>query len=463
MSERAFLILAAGKGKRMKSDFPKVLHKICGKSMLSFVLDSVKRLGGDIGIVIGFGGDLVRETFGEGFHYIYQVSQRGTGDAVRVAHEFWNKYKTLVVLPGDVPFISYKTLERLIDLHAEEGNCVTIVTAVLDDPTGYGRIVRDDSGRLLRIVEEKDATDREKNIREVNGGIYCFDVAFLRENILRLSDNNAQQEYYLPDMIRVAVELSLRVGTVQVEDAFEIMGVNDRKALACAELELRRRINERLMLEDGVTLIDPSSTYISPDVRIGKDTVIYPMVFIEGNTIIGERCVIGPNVRIIDSLIGDDVIIRENVVMEGSRVGARCEVGPFAYLRPETTLDEEVYVGKFVEIKKSFVGRGSKVPHLSYIGDAIIGERVNVGAGTITCNYDGFRKNQTYIEDEAFIGSDTMLVAPVRVGRGAITGAGSVITKDVPPDSLAIARSKQVNIEGWARRRRKGEENGDGR
>lgn len=462
MSERAFLILAAGKGKRMKSSIPKVLHKICGKSMLSFVLDSIESFEGEIGIVIGFGGDIIRSELGDRVRYIYQSSQRGTGDAVRVAKDFWDRYKTLVVLPGDVPFISSNTLRKLFEIHAKEENAITLVTAVLENPTGYGRIVRDGMGRVIRVVEEKDATSLERNIKEVNGGIYCFDVGFLRDNIFRLSDDNAQGEYYLPDLIKIAIESSLKVGTVKVEDNFEILGINDREALAQAEREFRRRINRRLMLEDGVTLIDPDNVYISLDVSIGRDTVIYPMVFIEGKSVIGERCIIGPNVRIIDSVIGDNVIIRENVVVEGSRIGNGCEVGPFAYLRPETVLDDEVYVGKFVEVKKSFIGRGSKVPHLSYIGDATIGERVNVGAGTITCNYDGIKKNPTFIEDDAFIGSDTMLVAPVRVGKGAITGAGSVITKDVPPDSLAVARAKQVNIEGWAKRRRKGDETKDG-
>lgn len=462
MSKIAFLILAAGKSKRMKTSIPKVLHKICGKSMISYILNAIEPFASDIGIVIGFNGELVKKEVGDGPVYIEQPLQKGTGDAVRVAKDFWNKYETLIVLPGDVPFLSYHTIKRLLDVHFEEKNVVTLLTAFLDNPSGYGRMVRDENGRLIKIVEEKDATPEEREIKEVNGGVYCFDVEFLDKSILKLDSNNVQGEYYLPDLIKIAVDSSLKVGTFQVEDSFEIMGINDRRALAQADRELRRRINDRLMLECGVTLLDPENTYISPDVKIGMDTVIYPMTFIEGNSIIGERCVIGPNVRIVDSFIGNGVKIRENVVIEESRISDNCEIGPFAYLRPETVLDEEAYVGKFVEVKKSFIGKKSKVPHLSYIGDATIGERVNVGAGTITCNYDGFKKNPTYIEDDVFIGSDTMLVAPVRVGKGAITGAGSVITKDVPPDSLAVARAKQVNIEGWAKRRRRGEERKDG-
>ncbi|KUK14473.1 MAG: bifunctional UDP-N-acetylglucosamine diphosphorylase/glucosamine-1-phosphate N-acetyltransferase GlmU [Synergistetes bacterium] len=462
MNEIAFLILAAGKGKRMKSSLPKVLHKICGKTMLSYVLDAVKPFGCDIGIVIGFNGDLVRKEIGEGPFYITQPKQAGTGDAVRVAKDFWQRYNNVVVLAGDVPFLSSDTLKRLIESHLQEDNVITLITAFLDTPTGYGRIVRDEKGNIVKIVEEKDASYKEKEIREVNAGVYCFDTGFLKENIDRLVSDNAQGEYYLTDLVKIAVLNSLKIGSISVEDNFEIMGINDRKALAEAEREYRRRINERLMLEKGVTIIDPQMTYISPDAEIGKDTVIYPMVFIEGRSVIGEGCIIGPNVRIVNSFIGNNVVIRENVVIEGSRIGDGCEVGPFAYLRPETILDESAYVGKFVEVKKSFIGKGSKVPHLSYIGDATIGERVNVGAGTITCNYDGVKKNPTFIEDDVFIGSDTMLVAPVRIGRGAFTGAGSVITKDVPPESLAIARAKQVNIEGWAKKRRGGEEKKNG-
>ncbi|MCS7232987.1 MAG: bifunctional UDP-N-acetylglucosamine diphosphorylase/glucosamine-1-phosphate N-acetyltransferase GlmU [Synergistetes bacterium] len=458
----AFLILAAGKGKRMKSSIPKVLHRICGKPMILYILDAIKPFASDIGIVVGFNGELVKKEVGEGIYYIEQPIQRGTGDAVKVAKDFWDKYENLVVLPGDVPFISSSTIKGLLDAHFENKNSITLVTVVLDDPSGYGRVVRDGNGNLIKIVEEKDATSEEKRITEVNGGVYCFNVRFLRENIFKLSDNNAQSEYYLPDLIKIAIESSLKVGTFQIEDSFEVMGINDRKTLAQADREFRRRINYRLMLECGVTFLDPENTFVSPDAKIGMDTIIYPMVFIEGNSIIGERCIIGPNVRILNSFIGNDVRIRENVVIEESRIGNGCEVGPFAYLRPETVLDEEAYVGKFVEVKKSFIGKKSKVPHLSYIGDASIGERVNVGAGTITCNYDGFKKNPTYIEDDVFIGSDTMLVAPVKVGKGAIIGAGSVITKDVPPDSLAVARAKQVNIEGWAKRRRRGEEKKDG-
>lgn len=462
MSKIAFLVLAAGKSKRMKTSIPKVLHKICGKPMIFYILDAIKPFASDIGIVIGFNGELVKEEVGDGPVYIEQPLQKGTGDAVKVAKDFWSKYEALVVLPGDVPFLSYQTIKKLVDVHFDSKSSITLVTAFLNDPSGYGRVIRDEHRNVIKIVEEKDATPEEKEIKEVNGGVYCFDVKFLSESILKLDDNNAQGEYYLPDLVKIAVNSSLKVEAFQVEDSFEIMGINDRKALVQAEKELRRRINEKLMLECGVTILEPEITYISPDAKIGMDTIIYPMTFIEGNSVIGERCVIGPNVRIVDSLVGNNVTIRENVIIEGSKIGDNCEVGPFAYLRPETVLDEEAYVGKFVEVKKSFIGRKSKVPHLSYIGDATIGERVNIGAGTITCNYDGFKKNPTYIEDDVFIGSDTMLVAPVKVGRGAITGAGSVITKDVPPDSLAVARARQVNIEGWAKRRRGGEEKKDG-
>ena len=457
--KRSFLVLAAGKGKRMKTSIPKVLHKLCGKPILSYLIETLKELEGSVGIVVGYRGEMIARLFGGDVEIIWQREQKGTGDAVRVAYDFWKDGDLLVVLPGDVPLVSSKTLRDLISHHGREGNAITFLSVVLDDPSGYGRVIRKEGGSVLKIVEDTDVSDEEKEVKEVNAGVYAFSVSFLLKFIAELGDENAQGEYYITDLIEIAVQEGFKVDALPVSDPLEVMGINDRKALAFLEKELIRRKIDKLMLEDGVTIKDPGSTYIHPDVNIGKDTVIYPMTFIEGKTSIGERCRIGPNVRIIDSDIEDDVLVRENVVMEECKISRGCEVGPFAYLRPGTVLDEGAYVGKFVEVKKSFIGKKSKVPHLSYIGDATIGERVNVGAGTITCNYDGVRKNPTYIEDDVFIGSDTMLVAPVKLGKGAMTGAGSVITKDVPPDSLAIARSRQVNIEGWARKKRGGKRN----
>ncbi len=457
--KRSFLVLAAGKGKRMKTSIPKVLHELCGKPILSYLVETLKELEGSVGIVVGYRGEMIARLFGGDVEIIWQREQKGTGDAVRVAYDFWKDGDLLVVLPGDVPLVSSKTLRDLISHHGREGNAITFLSVVLDDPSGYGRVIRKEGGSVLKIVEDTDVSDEEKEVKEVNAGVYAFSVSFLLKFIAELGDENAQGEYYITDLIEIAVQEGFKVDALPVSDPLEVMGINDRKALAFLEKELIRRKIDKLMLEDGVTIKDPGSTYIHPDVNIGKDTVIYPMTFIEGKTSIGERCRIGPNVRIIDSDIEDDVLVRENVVMEECKISRGCEVGPFAYLRPGTVLDEGAYVGKFVEVKKSFIGKKSKVPHLSYIGDATIGERVNVGAGTITCNYDGVRKNPTYIEDDVFIGSDTMLVAPVKLGKGAMTGAGSVITKDVPPDSLAIARSRQVNIEGWARKKRGGKRN----
>ncbi|MCD6363671.1 MAG: bifunctional UDP-N-acetylglucosamine diphosphorylase/glucosamine-1-phosphate N-acetyltransferase GlmU [Synergistetes bacterium] len=455
--KRSFLILAAGKGKRMKTSIPKVLHELCGKPMLSYLIETLKELEGNVGVVVGYNGEMIEDLlFGEEVKIIWQSEQRGTGDAVRVAYDFWKDDDLLVVLPGDVPLVSSETLKELISYHDKEGNIITFLSVILDDPTDYGRVIRKAGGEVVKIVEEPDASYEEKEVKEVNAGIYAFDVPFLRDFIVKVGRENAQGEYYLTDLIEIAVEGGFRVNAIPVSDPLEVMGVNDRKALAFLEKELIKRKLDELMLEEGVTIKDPSTTYIHPEVQVGKDTIIYPMTFIEGRTKIGKGCKIGPNVRILDSEIEDEVIIRENVVIEGSKISRGCEVGPFAYLRPETVMDEGAYVGKFVEVKKSFIGRDSKVPHLSYIGDATIGQRVNVGAGTITCNYDGVRKNPTYIEDDVFIGSDTMLVAPVKLGRGAMTGAGSVITKNVPPDSLAIARSKQVNIEGWVKKKRGG-------
>ncbi len=457
--KRSFLVLAAGKGKRMKTSIPKVLHELCGKPILSYLIETLKGLEEKIGVVVGYRGEMIEELFSKDVEIIWQRDQKGTGDAVRVAFDFWKDSDLLVVLPGDVPLVSSETLRGLISHHEGKENAITFLSVVLDDPSGYGRVIRKEDGSVLKIVEDTDASDEEKKVKEVNTGVYAFSVSFLLKFISGLEDENAQGEYYITDLIGVAVRKGFEVDALPVSDPLEVMGINDRKALAFLEKELIKRKIEKLMLEDGVTIKDPDSTYIHPDVEIGRDTVIYPMSFIEGRTRIGEGCRIGPNVRIVDSDIGDDVVVRENVVMEECKISRGCEVGPFAYLRPGTVLDEDAYVGKFVEVKKSFIGKRSKVPHLSYIGDATIGERVNVGAGTITCNYDGVRKNPTYIEDDVFIGSDTMLVAPVKLGKGAMTGAGSVITKDVPPGSLAIARSKQVNIEGWARKKRGGKRN----
>lgn len=449
----AAVILAAGKGTRMKSDLPKVLHGVCGIPMISHVLEAAREAGSENTIVVvGFGGDQVAQAIDGRGEIVFQHDQLGTAHALHQAARSLGGFDgDILVLCGDTPLVSAQILNKMIAAHRDSGAYATVLTARLDNPFGYGRIIRDKEGMLLKIVEQKDASPEELQVKEINTGIYCFRAEGLFESLALLKPDNAQGEYYLPDLIGLYKGQGKRVAAVPGADPVEIMGVNDRSQLALAREAMGRRINTEIMLA-GVTMVDPSSVYIDIDVKIGRDTVIYPGTVIQGGTVIGEGCAIGPFSQVISARIGDNVTVRQSII-EDSDIGSGSTIGPYSYIRPGCVLEGQVKVGDFVELKKVKIGRGSKVPHLSYVGDAVIGEKVNVGAGTITCNYDGEKKWTTVVEDNAFIGSNTNLVAPVRVGRGAVTGAGSTITKDVPEDALGVARGVQKNISNWSRRK----------
>ncbi|MDN5346485.1 MAG: bifunctional UDP-N-acetylglucosamine pyrophosphorylase / glucosamine-phosphate N-acetyltransferase [Clostridia bacterium] len=446
------VILAAGKGKRMHSRLPKVLHRVAGKPMIEHVLAAVRGAGvGQCFIVIGHGAEEVKQQLGSAWSYVYQEEQLGTGHAVAQVKPVWPpEATTMLVLCGDTPLLRPQTLKLLLEEHSRQRAAATVLTACLEDPSGYGRIVRDAFGRVTRIVEEKDATESERAIKEINTGIYCFSTPSLWSALERIKPDNAQGEYYLTDVLAILEASGQEIAAVACPDAEEIMGVNDRLQLAEAETAMRRRINNRHMRR-GVTIIHPASTFIDADVEIGQDSVIYPFTFLEGNTVVGPNCSLGPGLRLVNSRLGEGVVASQSVIVE-SKVGDRCHIGPFAYLRPGTVLASDVKVGDFVELKATTVGRGSKIPHLSYLGDTTVGEEVNIGAGTITCNYDGRRKWPTVIGDGAFIGSNTNLVAPVTVGAGAVVGAGSTITQDVPEAALAVGRARQVNLPNRAKK-----------
>lgn len=448
------VILAAGKGTRMKSRLPKVLHQVAGKPMVRHVLEAVQSLGINQQIlVIGHEAELVKAALGEQVRYAIQAEQLGTGHAVMQAQPLiGEEIKTVLVLCGDTPLLRAETLAILLAEHQQTGAAATVLTANLTDPSGYGRIIRDAQGLVERIVEEKDASAEEKRVQEINTGTYCFDKVALFKALGEISPANAQGEYYLTDVLSVLRGAGQKVGAVVAADPRETYGINSRVQLAEAEKILRYRKLVRLM-EAGVTIIDPATTFIDDEVEIEPDTIIYPNTIIERGSRIGCECVIGPGTRIVESRIGNRVEIQNSVLLK-SLVGDECTIGPFAYLRPGTELAGKNRVGDFVEIKNSKVGEGSKIPHLAYVGDATVGRNVNIGCGTITCNYDGVRKWPTRIGDGAFIGSNTNLVAPVEIGANAVTGAGSTITKDVPADSLAVERSRQTVIRDWVKKKR---------
>lgn len=450
----AAVILAAGKGTRMKSKTPKVLHTVCGLPMIQQVLQAVGQIGTEKTIVVvGYQGDEVAKQLGQEVEVAVQKEQLGTAHALLSTEPFLKNYSGhILVLCGDTPLITPQTLSQLVDFHEASSAVATVLTAKMEDPSGYGRVIRDDNDRVNKIVEQKDASLEELLVQEINTGIYCFEADFLFAALSAISPNNAQGEYYLTDIIQLYVSQGRLVRAITVDDVTEIQGINDRIHLAKAESVLRRRVLDKLMM-NGVTVIDTASTFIDQTVEIGEDTVIYPFTYIEGKSIIGSDCVIGPQTRLVDVQVGNGVEIQNSVVLK-SKIGDRSTIGPFAYIRPETVIGDEVKVGDFVEIKKSNVGNNSKIPHLSYIGDTMIGQNVNIGAGTITCNYDGVSKHPTLIEEGAFIGSNTNLVAPVRVGAGAVIGAGSTITEDVPAGALGLARGKQRNIENWLSRKK---------
>ena len=447
------LILAAGQGKRIKSNLPKVLHKVCGKEMVKHVIDTVKKAEiQDINLIIGKGAELVEEkTKDTGVTYSLQAEQLGTGHAVKCAKKFLeNKSGVVAVFTGDTPLIKQSTVESLINDHINNKNAATILTAMVDDPTGYGRIVRDESGKVLKIVEHKDCNEEELKIKEMNSAIYCFDIELLVKSLDKLNNNNKQGEYYLTDVIGILKDEGYSIGAV-VTDIEETIGVNSRVQLAEAEEILRNRINT-IHMENGVTLIDPKTTYIGADVEIGKDTIIYPNNILEGNTVIGENCLLYQNSRIKDSVIGNEVDIQSSVILD-SKIGDNTTVGPFAYIRPDSIIGKSTRIGDFVEIKKATIGDGTKVSHLTYIGDAEVGSGCNFGCGTVVVNYDGKEKHKTIIGDHSFIGCNTNLVSPVKVGDNTYIAAGSTITAEVKEGDLAVARAKQRNISGRVEKR----------
>jgi bifunctional UDP-N-acetylglucosamine pyrophosphorylase/glucosamine-1-phosphate N-acetyltransferase len=445
------VILAAGQGKRMKSDLPKVLQPLAGRSLLKHVIDTARELqADDVHVVYGHGGERVREMLApENVRWARQAEQHGTGHALQQAMPGVPDDHLVLVLYGDVPLVQASTLQRLIDA-AAGGAALAILSVRMQDPTGYGRIVRDRAGNVARIVEHKDANQKERAIDEVNTGLMAGSARRMREWLGQLKNDNAQGEYYLTDVVLMAARAGLKVNAILAEREDEVLGVNDKVQLAEVEAVYRRRRAQELMLQ-GVTLVDPARFDARGPVTVGRDVYIDVNVVLEGSVRLGNRVRIGPNVVIRDSEIGDDAEIHANCVLDRAKVGARAIVGPYARLRPDAVLGEEVHVGNFVEVKKSELKRGAKANHLTYLGDATIGEKVNVGAGTITCNYDGVNKWRTEIGAGAFIGSGTMLVAPVKVGVDATIGAGSTITKDAPDGKLTLERSKQVTIEGWKR------------
>ncbi len=484
------IVMAAGLGKRMQSKMAKVLHRVAGRPMVLYAVELAQRLAGDgVVVVVGHQGREVAAVIeaeaaanparagqpglrvrGKGLTahvkaggpppllMAEQAQRLGTGHAVMQARATWLRARggpatTFLVLNGDTPLLRDATLRDLIRAHQSEKAAVTVLTAFLEDPAGYGRVVRDPKGRVVRIVEDRDATEAEFGLREVNVGTYLVEGGFLFDALDRLQPHNAQREYYLTDLVGVAVERGLTVAALAVDRPEEGLGINSRQQLAAAESVLLGEIRDRWM-NAGVTLRDPASTMIEAEVRIGRDTVLHPSVSLEGHTTIGEACEIRSGTRIFDSAVGNRVVVQDHCVIREARLDDETAVGPFAHLRPGTVVRKGAKVGNFVEMKKAELGEGSKANHLTYLGDARIGRDVNIGAGTITCNYDGVHKHETVIEDGVFVGSDTQFIAPVTVGRGAMIGAGSTITEDVPPDALAISRATQVTRAGWAARKR---------
>lgn len=459
MTETWTVILAAGEGKRMRSGHVKVLHRLAGRPLVAYPVALARALASrGIVVVVGHQGDAVRAALGDAadLRFVEQKEQRGTGHALAVARGAVSESAPeLLLLYADVPLLGEATVRRLLARHRTARAAATVLTFTPPDPTGYGRILRRGGprGRVAGIVEERDTTAAQRRVREANSGVYCFDPRALWPALERLSPDNDQGELYLTDVVGLLARGRRRVEAVPVDDPLEVAGVNDRRQLAQLEAALRERTLARLM-GDGVTVLDPSSTYVEADVAVGPDTVLYPGVLLAGRTVIGAGCVIGTGCQLTDMTLGDRVILRPYCVLEGSVVEADATLGPFARLRPGSVIGAGAEIGNFIEIKKSTIGRRVKAHHVGYLGDATVGEGANIGAGTITCNYDGVAKHKTHIGARAFVGTNSSLVAPLRIGDDAYVGAGSVITKDVPPGGLAVGRAHQVIKEGWTVRRR---------
>jgi len=449
------IILAAGKGTRMKSDLVKVLHPLLGVPMLSYPVElSLNDLKAEKTIlVVGHQADKIKEKFKDPrIHLVLQEEQLGTGHAVLQALPFLQSFKgTVLILCGDVPLVKMETLRSFIDTFWRNESNLSVLTAVVENPSGYGRIIRGPTGWLERIVEEKDGSEEEKLIREINTGIFCIKASFLVDGLKEIGQENTQGEYYLTDLVEIGRKRGMRCSAHMVADPTEVMGINTRADLALANEVLRQEKVMDLMLS-GVTALDPKTTYVDKTVEIGKDTILHPNCVLQGKTKIGERCVIESNTRIVDSLIGNEVLVRSNSVMTESKIDDGASIGPFAHLRPLTEIKTKAKIGNFVEVKKSVIGKGTKANHLTYIGDSLVGEEANIGAGTITCNYDGYEKHQTIIGDRVFVGSNVELVAPVKVGSRSSIGAGTTVTKDIPEGALAISRVRQKNIKGWSKK-----------
>lgn len=454
MTDLLTVILAAGKGTRMKSSLPKVLHKVGGKPMLQKVLDAAKEAQSMRNIVVvGFGGETVKEAIGAQAEFVEQKEQLGTGHAVMQAEKLLRTFDgTVMVLCGDTPLLTGEMLTDLYNAHKKAQAQATVLTAIMPDATGYGRVIRGAGGAVVKIVEQKDASPKELAINEVNSGIYCFEAKALFSALACLDCKNAQGEYYLTDVFQILNERGQKIWAVAAKEYQQTLGINSRAQLAAAEVLLRRKKVEELMMA-GVTVMDPASTFVDMEAEIGRDTILYPFTWIEGKTSIGSGCEIGPNTRLSDVTVGDHAVLHF-VYAHECEVGNGAIVGPYVHLRPQTKLGDRTKVGNFVEVKNSAIGTGSKLPHLSYIGDCDMGSDVNMGCGTITVNYDGKKKYRTTVADKAFVGCNSNLVAPVIIGEGAYVGAGSTITKNVPPAALGVARCRQTNIEKWRDKRK---------
>ncbi|MDK2801730.1 MAG: bifunctional UDP-N-acetylglucosamine pyrophosphorylase / glucosamine-phosphate N-acetyltransferase [Clostridiales bacterium] len=453
MKDLSAIILAAGEGKRMKSKKSKVLHKVCGKALVEWVYEAVQKAGIEKCIlVVGHKAEEVMTYMGQKTQFALQKEQLGTGHAVMQAqHAIKDHEGHVIILNGDTPLIKGDTIKQVIEYHIKNDNAATVITTELDDATGYGRIVRDDSGNVIRIVEHRDANEQEKAIKEINSGMYCFAVKNLLDALSKINNSNSQKEYYLTDTIEILISENNRVGALKIEDSTELLGINNRIQLSEVEKVMQQRILSEHM-ENGVTIIDPGTTYIQADIEIKMDTIIYPGCILEGNTKIGEDCVIGPNSRIINSIVENNVEVQNSVIID-SYISENTRIGPFAYIRPESKIGKNVKIGDFVEIKKSVIGDNTKVSHLAYIGDAEVGKNVNMSCGSITVNYDGQKKYKTIIGDNSFVGCNVNLVAPVIVNKNAYIAAGSTITDEVPENSLAIARERQVVKDGWVKKK----------